>query len=283
MTIRYDRPRMSGTGLAADAPIFEVDMGDDDYFLGRAKYPGIWITERMVDESGNDLGRTYAFRYPLDVADAEGRRALDLGAGYYTEGMGYTDGSDREKRVDCFRAAELLYLHAAERGNPCAYLDLGYVYSYDRCEGRYYQDLRAAKAGEGCARSCPVGQRAFECFSEAAGCGMAEGCYKLGDLYRQGIGCSPDAATAFDLYARAFELGREDDPVVWGSIALRLGDCFENGIGCAQGFSRALEWYRKAEVGLDAAVRAGEWFYERALAHARSGVRRMGQELDGGY
>ena len=45
---------------------------------------------------------------------------------------------EHEKRIMCFQAAELLYLHASKKGNPIGDLNLGYVYSYDRCEGRYW-------------------------------------------------------------------------------------------------------------------------------------------------
>lgn len=74
-----------------------------------------------------------------DISDPDGSIALGLGGMYYEEGMHYTAASERQKRVDCFRAAEILYRHAAGRGNAIGWLCLRYVYAYDRCEGRYFR------------------------------------------------------------------------------------------------------------------------------------------------
>lgn len=52
-----------------------------------------------------------------DISDPDGSIARGLGGIYYEEGMHYTAASERRKRVDCFRAAEILYRHAAGRGN----------------------------------------------------------------------------------------------------------------------------------------------------------------------
>lgn len=52
-----------------------------------------------------------------DISDPDGSIALGLGGMYYEEGMHYTAASERRKRVDCFRAAGILYRHAAGRGN----------------------------------------------------------------------------------------------------------------------------------------------------------------------
>lgn len=52
-----------------------------------------------------------------DISDPDGSIALGLGGMYYKEGMHYTAASERQKRVDCFRAAGILYRHAAGRGN----------------------------------------------------------------------------------------------------------------------------------------------------------------------
>jgi hypothetical protein len=60
---------------------------------------------------------------------------LGAGADYYNEAMSCDWRTER--RVECFRAAEVLYLHASRLGNAMADDDLTYVYSYDRCEGNY--------------------------------------------------------------------------------------------------------------------------------------------------
>ena len=74
------------------------------------------------------------------MIDYDVEDALYYGALHYNEGMGYTDAADHEKRIACFQAAEVLYRSTAEKGSADAYLCLGYVYSYDRCEGRYWRD-----------------------------------------------------------------------------------------------------------------------------------------------
>ena len=272
-----------------DDPVMEVEFGRDTTYPNGDKVPGIWVTQPIRNDEGNIDGRTYTMVYPYTSHefpfpghdDEDGEDALYYGGCYYEEAMEYTDSADREKRVDCFRAAEIFYRHSAGRGNAAAYMCLGYVYSYDRCEGRYWVDPFTLNTAEDYARPYPREQRAFECFSCAAEAGIPEACYKLGDLYKRGIGCEPDAAEAFRWYARASELSAGEDPVVLGSTALRLAGSYEEGFGCAQDFARALEWYRHAVAALDVAVEAGEDWYEKALAQARAGEKRCKQEIQG--
>ena len=96
------------------------------------------------------------------MIDYDVEDALYYGALHYNEGMGYTDPADREKRIACFQAAEVLYRSTAEKGSADAYLCLGYVYSYDRCEGRYWRDPMVF-AVDDCG-AYPREKRAFECF-----------------------------------------------------------------------------------------------------------------------
>lgn len=114
-----------------------------------------------------------------DTLDPDGSIALSFGADYYLEAMGYFEAADRQARIECFQAAEILYLHAAAKGNVYAYLNLGHVYSYDRCEGRCFVDRRHSEDASGGALY-PWEQRAFECFEFAAKSGDVEACYKLG-------------------------------------------------------------------------------------------------------
>lgn len=216
-----------------------------------------------------------------DLDDADGSTALYYGACYYDEGMSYTDSSEHDKRVAYFRAAEALYRRAADRGNAVAFLNLGYVYSYDRCEGHYWRDSTTLEGGEDHGRLYPREKRAFECFKIAAETGICEACYKLGDMYKYGTGCEPNAVAAFRWYLRASQIAVQETPAILGSIALRLASCHEEGFGCAQDFGRALEWYRCAVVGLDAAVDTGDTWYEKSLAGARAGVKRCDQEVRG--
>lgn len=291
--INHDGEMGWGTYWAhRDDPVFEPSFDGDTTYPSGDKLPGIWITEPILDGEGGYDGRTYIMVYPVpsfydefhpgaDPGDEDGSIALHYGGCYYDEGMGYTDPADREKRVDCFRAAEVLYRHSAGRGNVLANMCLGYVYSYDRCEGRYWVDPMTLETEEDYRRPYPREERAFDCFSIAAEADIPEACYKLGDLYKHGIGCEPDAASAYSWYLRASKLALDGEaPVVLGSIALRLAECFEEGFGCEQSFSCALQMYRNAAEALEFAVENGEPWYEKALSNARAGAKRCMQEIE---
>ena len=206
--------------------------------------------------------------------DPDGEEAIWEGGGYYEEAMSIADPAERAERIRLFQAAEQLYLQAAERGHVIADLNLGYVYSYDRCEGRYWRE-----GGDDASRPYPREERAFECLNVAAQADIPEACYKLGDMFKHGMGCEADANEAFRWYVRASELSAQESPVILGSVALRLAGCYEEGFGCEQDFELALKWYRRSVAGLDAAVDAGETWYEKALASARAGVKRCEQEI----
>ena len=275
-------------GYSHSAPVFEIDFDGEEEYPNGDKLPHLWITVPMVNDKGEVVGRTYTMHYPssqyhLDPNDTHGDDALYYGGCYYDEAMGYTDPEDHQKRIECFQAAELLYRHAAGRGNQVANLCLGYVYSYDRCEGKYWVDPMILNAAEDYARPYPREQRAFECLSQAAQAGICEACYKLGDMYKHGIGCEPDAAAAFNWYMRASDLSLLESPVILGSVALRLAGCYEEGFGCELDFSSALKWYRRAAEALEVAVDGGEVWYEKALAGARAGAKRCAQEVAGDW
>ena len=276
-------PRIGRIGLKCEAPVLEICFDVEETYPNGDKLPGIWITEPVIDDDGNALGRTYTDVYPnSEYEDPQGDEALYYGGCYYREGMGYADPADREKRIDCFKATEILYRHAAGKGNAVANLCLGYVYSYDRCEGRYWVDPMTLNTNEDYKRPYPREQRAFECLSLAAEAGIPEACYKLGDLHKHGTGCDADAGAAFRWYTKASEYAshtHREEPVILGSIALRLASCYEEGLGCEQSFEQALAWYGHAVQGLEAAVETGETWYGRALAGARSGLKRCKQEV----
>lgn len=260
------------------APVFAPEFDEEEQYPNGDKLPGLWITAPIQDREGNPAGRNCIYLYS-PAFDPGGEDALYYGGCYYDEGMGYTDPADRGKRLDCFRAAELLYRHSAGKGNAVANLCLGYVYSYDRCEGNYWVDPLTLDTAEDYERPYPREERAFECLSAAAEAGIPEACYKLGDLYKHGTGCEPSAAEAFRWYVRASELAVRERPVILGSVALRLAGCYEEGLGCEQSFERALEWYKKAVSGLEFAVEAGETWYGKALSGARAGAKRCQQEM----
>ncbi len=291
-------------GDIADIPAFTPDSDTWVPYAGKP-LPALWISAPVIDDDGKYEGRMVTNFYPYEGfdlglwddedfeaveensdelgLDLDGEIALRLGGRLYNEAMGCTRPEEHTRRIECFRAAELLYLHAAERDNPWAFLDLGYVYSYDRCEGKYFQGTFDAGIEPKDAGAYPLDDRSFECYERAAQAELPEAIYKLGDMYQQGRGCQANDVKTFELYERAFEVYQHQAPVLWGSAAIRLATCFEDGRGCTQDFEKALQWYRTAETGLDIAVRNGDSWYGRQLKRARSGVKRMRQEINGGY
>ena len=279
---------MTESGKTAGVPVFALaDITGDGNVDASAEaantLPSILIT-MPVEGANRGMSREVVGRYPDDgmFPDADGQEALYWGGRYYDEGMSYTDGADRRTRIDCFRATELLYLHAAARGKAFADLCLGYVYSYDRCEGEYWTGS-GAPDGVSPDKPYPREKRAYECYLRAAEAGSAQAWYRVGDLSKQGVGCDVDLARAFESYTKAAEVDDGRIPSIWGSIALRLAECYEEGIGCVQSFERAHVWYDKAVTGLDFAVRGGDDWYRQSLKRARNGLVRCRQELDGRY
>ena len=280
-----------------NAPIFAFgfnDAVDGWVYTPDAGLPNMCTSVPRDEPTVGRTGRVCKGCYRPEI-DPDGEMAMFCGAKFYEEGMAYTEDRDHNRRIDCFRAAELLYLHAAAKGHPYAFLGLGYVYSYDRCEGDYWghwEDLEYIQLGSyGRYLRCyskelapyPRDERAIECFQTSAEAGIAEACYKLGDMLRDGRGCEVDLNEAYGWFSKAYELGVDDAPVVWGSAALRLGRAHEEGEGCMQSFEEALAWYERATTGLSIAVRCGEDWYCGAFRHAESGLVRTRQEIDGNY
>jgi hypothetical protein len=116
-----------------------------------------------------------------------------------------------------------------------------------------------------------IAERAFAHCRVAAEAGIAESCYKLGDFLRDGRGCDKDVDKAYQWYRRAYDVGKSDSPVYWGSAALRLGKAHEEGEGCTQSFQEAKSWYSCAVAGLSAAVREGESVVSRRPQERRGG------------
>ena len=262
----------------AAVPVFEVDRRGT---AASERLPRLWVTEPAFDlDSGEQAGRAYVGAYPTDP-DRGGWRAFELASRYFAEGLGTPKGQGAEAsqhRIDCFRAAEVLYLHSARRGNVKAWVKLGTIYAFDMAEGRYWQGLLESRAAH-----CRVepARKAFACFSRAALAGDAEGCWQLGDLLAEGRGCARDERRAFTLYTRAFLHGQGAEQA--GLAALRLARCFEGARGCPLSFEKAWALYGRAEGLLQEAFDEGQWHCKRELHEARTGVARMAQELHGGY
>lgn len=269
---------MPGVKLRHDCNAYELIFEDFTTYGNGDKLPGIWVTSAVYDSDNNYLGHTCIMPY-TGSDDLDGEDALFYGGGLYDDGMRLADPAFAEARLDCFKAAELLYRHAAGKGNPLANLCLGYVYYYDRCQGGYWRNLDELETNEDYRRPYPREERAFECFKAAADAGLAEAWYKLGDACRNGVGCDIDEAEAFNCYKMAAESDEGLAPYLAGSIALRLAGCLEEGLGCEHDFKRALECYERAERFLDAAVSSGDWYYKGALRGARDGIVRCKQEI----
>ncbi len=283
----YAPTRGSDGNWATNAPVFSCER-NESVSPGEHALPIIRVTAKVKEPTPELTGRTAVQHYPDASAgsdsDPDGLLALRFGANYYEEGMCTQDERFHQDRIDCFRAAELLYLWSACKGNVQAYVNLGYVYGYDRCEGQYLGVDEWGRGAHEANGEFPRERRAYECLKVAADACHPEACYKLGDLVSQGRGCAPSLTRAIDLWETAFRLASDVDvPVWWGSAALRLGDAYEEGKGCAVSFSEALRWYELAETGLQIAVDLGDWYYKKALARARGGVLRCKQELDGRY
>lgn len=268
-----------------DMPVYTLDWSHTTYANGAlgimgtstTKLPTLRLSKARMNEAGEPDGRIPWCVYPqADDPDEDGWLALDLGAKLYTEAFSYDDARYHDLSVECFKAAELLYLHALARGNDIAQLNLGYVYSYNRCEGQYFLADQGAQSAQ--TDAYPHEARAFECFMGAANAGVAEASYKLGDLYRSGKGCYVDVREALFWYQWGYDHADRHDCVTWGSSAFRLARAYEQGEGTKKDYTAALRWYREAEAGLSLAVDEGNWFYEGTLSAARSGIKRMQQE-----
>ena len=258
--------------------VFAVDRKGGE---ANERLPRIWISERAQGEGA--CGRTFVASYPSGP-DKGGWRAFDLAEIYFAEGLSLVGPAQRAQRVDCFRAAEILLLHAACRGNVAAHCRLGIIYEGDLGEGRYWEGLLEGRALHSVKTPCD--ERAYLHFSYAAYHGHGEACWRLGDLVAAGRGCAADGERAAALYRRGFDLERDafdEDRASTGNAALRLARAFELGRGLPQSFRRARTWYRVAAISLGAAFDQGQWHYKRERAEARRGVARMAQELDGRY
>lgn len=263
----------------AMTPVFAVDR------RGRGaaeRLPRVWVSEPAFDpQTGARIGRELTGSYPND-RDAGGRAARALADGYFGEAVTLFAPEDAALRVECFRAAELLYRHAAERGDAGSWTRLGVIYRDDLGQGRYWQTRLEERALHTAPR--PLGARAVACFRRGAEAGDAEACWALGDLTAAGVGQPADPERALGWYHRAIALAEESgDDAACGNAALRIARAFEAARGCAHSFEQARAWYERAAEALARAEERGGWFFKRPLREARVGVRRMAQEIHGGY
>ena len=272
-----------------DLSIFSVDL---HWRRDQQPLPSILVTEPTAEskalESSDELyttphgGRFPLLRFPDESSGSLGGTARAFANSYFMEGLNTPAQENRGKRIDCFRSAELLFLHGTARGDLKSHVGLGQIYVNDRCEGHYFDALRNNLLADLTLPKNVIAQKAYEHFRYAASKGDIEGAYLFGDLLRDGHGCPIDLLGAFEYYCYASDLLNErqfPNPILLGNIALRLGRAFEEAEGCTADFETALHWYEIASEALRDVTESGVLFYHAEYGHARRGVARMQQEL----
>jgi len=272
-----------------DLSIFSIDL---HWRRGQQPLPSILVSEPTAEskalEDSDELYTTpHGGRFPLLCFPDESSGSLSSTArafanSYYMEGLNTPARENRGKRIDCFRSAELLFLHAIARGDLKSHVGLGQIYANDRCEGHYFDALNNNLTADLTLPESAVAQKAYDHFSYAASKGDIEGAYLFGDLLHDGHGCSIDLPGSFEYYCYANDILNErhdQHPVLRGNIAMRLGRAFEGAEGCDADFETALHWYEIASEALGDTIDNGMLYFHAECGQARRGVARMRQEL----
>ena len=282
-----------GRRRSSEVPVFEVDRRG---WKGPERLPRLWLSEPRFDGvRGRSEGRVFVEAYPHDP-DPQGWHAYGLARKYLSEGLTYAPGAveegstderaavyrARRLRRDCFRAAEILYLHGMRAGNEAARTGLATLYRFDMCEGAYWSGLREKRARH--RKAIDPLRRAFALFEQAACAGSAEGSFNLGEMLREGTGCEQDLERAHRCFELAYERAvQRDDEELCGKAALGIAQDLAQGAGVVHDFASAREWYAAAATHLQEAFDSGQWHCKRCLVEARLGVSCMDQELSGSY
>ncbi|MBR0405251.1 MAG: sel1 repeat family protein [Eggerthellaceae bacterium] len=270
--------------------VFSVDA---NWRRGREPLPRVDITESTAESAKIENstavyttprgGRFHIMYFPDEAPPPHDETALYFANGYYYDAYYMScDPQHLGKRIDYFRMAEILYLHAALRGNDRAHVGLGNIYYYDRCEGHYFDAVRDDLYSDAVLDPQIIAQKAHDHFRLAAEAGDLEGCFMYGDVLREGVGCEVDYARALDMYYLALERCRDMQGMMVtapGCIHARLGRAHEEGEGCPRDLDTALEHY---EAALEYLERAAERFalrFDPELALSRRGIARIRQEM----
>ena len=139
-----------------------------------------------------------------------------------------TDAVDNEDANNCYDSVErenwsaaIVYCGpAAERGDPAAQTNLGYLYA----------------AGKGVAEDNAEAERWYR---KAAEQGNVDGQYNLGVTYDNGIGVAEDNAEAVRWYRKAADQGN-------APAQSNIGAMYDHGEGVAEDNAEAVRWFRKA-------------------------------------
>lgn len=121
--------------LLKSAPVFALDrrgVALDE------RLPRIWLSERAYNTGCDNGRRVFAECYPAGP-DAGGALALELADGCIGEGRDRKGVLTDSERIECFKAAEILLMHAVMRGNRVAAARLAALYCSDLCDGSYWQ------------------------------------------------------------------------------------------------------------------------------------------------
>lgn len=270
-----------------------VFVVDNNWRRGLEPLPRVEITEStaesLIIENSNAVyttplgGRFHVMYFPDEAPPPHDETALYFANGYYYDALGMDcDPLSLGKRIDCFRMAEILYLHAALRGNDRAHVGLGNIYYHDRCEGHYFDAIRHDLYSDAVLDAETIRKKAHDHYLLSANAGDPEGCFMYGDVLREGVGCEIDYSRALDMYHLALEHCRKLPGMmatVPGCIHMRLGRACEEGEGCPRDLDAALEHYETAFEYLEKAVERFALRFDRDLALTRRGIARVRQEL----
>lgn len=176
----------------------------------------------------------------------------DLGAQYYDGARGFD--RDYAGAVEC-------YERAAEKGSRQAWENLGYCHYY----------------GKG----VPVDyDKSFHYFAPGAFEGNIVSLYKIGDMYRDGLGVEKDPAEAFRIYSRCLDtMTDEAAPRCAGPVYLRMGRALLSGDGANEDPKGALICFQRAETFLYDMVAGGGASYADSLRAAIDGQAKARAKL----
>lgn len=240
------------------------------------QYRGLPGTPFYSTFSDDDSYCTHASTY-----DSKGWEAYRYGMFYFEEAerahtqFGLFNNEPEQQFRDCVKLAEILFRHAAGRGNARAWVALGRIYHDDTNGKDYFNSFYTAsfKGQPPIIQQPPIPERARMCFERAAELGDAEGLALLGDLYIEGQVCTRDVRRAFSLYERAFERGDDTGQMHYAKAiaALRLARCLRCGVGCDVDVKRARDLYLFAHKYLGEISKTYPWWYKRERDEALEG------------
>jgi len=169
------------------------------------------------------------------------------------EGEALFAEAERLYRHRAYSEAFAIYLSLAERGRVGCQRFVGWMYLFGEgierdAEQAYSWFEKAARRGDreamfGAGRSCLVMKRysgAFDWFTQGCREEFAPACFRLGWMYRHGIGCHRDDARAYRHFLAAYERGNLP---AGRAIALLLIGGMEGFAGRARGLLMWLQLF----------------------------------------